>query len=125
MKKYRDVMSERMLEFAINIIKLDNSSKDTYCVKHIYGQLFRAGTSAGANFEESIGAESKADFIHKTQLVLKELRESNFWLKLLYRSSMIVNENSNLQLMLHECLELIKIFSSSLVTAKKTLHKNK
>jgi len=81
--------------------------------------LFRSGSSAGANYEESVGAESRADFIHKTQIVLKEVRESNYWLRLINTSNLVSKDDSDLKFLLPENFELIKIFSSSLVTAKQ------
>lgn len=111
-------MSERLLLFASIIIKLESRLCKTYAGRHIYGQLFRAGSSSGANYEESIAAESKADFIHKTQISLKEVRESNFWLRLIKKSSLINEGDTDLKFLLQESSEFIKIFSSSLVTAK-------
>ena len=58
-------LSERFLEFAVSIIKLGKKLNETYEGRHIYGQLFRAGTSAGANYKKSQSAESKKDFQHK------------------------------------------------------------
>ncbi len=116
---FRDQMVERLLEFAARIIKLDSKLCSTYTGKHIYGQLFRSGSSAGANYEESIGAESKADFIHKSQVVLKELREAYYWLRLILKSQLLSKDDDDLKLLLPENLELIKIISKSLVTAKQ------
>jgi four helix bundle protein len=117
--EFREKMSERMLEFVVRIMNLEKELCKTYSGKHIYGQLFRAGSSAGANYEESIAAESRADFIHKTQIVLKEVRESNFWLRLIKRAKLISDDNQDLKFLLPESYELIKIFSKSLVTAKR------
>jgi four helix bundle protein len=50
-------------------------------------QLLRAGTSVGANLEESIAGQSKADFIHKNSISLKEARESGYWLRLILETS--------------------------------------
>lgn len=111
-------MSERLLSFASIIIKLKTKLCMTYAGRHIYGQLFRAGSSSGANYEESVAAESKADCIHKTQLSLKEVRESNFWLRLIKKSSLVNEEDTDLKFLLQESSKFIKIFSSSLVTAK-------
>ena len=72
----------------------------------------RSATSSGANYEEACGAESKADFIHKMQLVLKELRESLYWLKLVKRASLIPDEE--LQPLLSEAEELAKIVAKTL-----------
>ncbi|OGU40310.1 MAG: hypothetical protein A2X61_10860 [Ignavibacteria bacterium GWB2_35_12] len=118
-KSFRENISERLLEFAARIIKVEGQLCKTYAGKHIYGQLFRAGTSSGANYEESVAAESKADFIHKTQLVLKEMRESNYWLRLIKKSKLLNEDHADLKFFLQESYEFIKIFSSSLVTAKR------
>ena len=67
-------ISERLLNFAADILKLVTRLNKTAVGRHIGGQLTRSGTSAGANYEEACGAESRADFIHKMQLVLKELK---------------------------------------------------
>ena len=100
---FREIMSDRMLAFTVRIMNLESKLIKTYSGRHIYGQLFRSGSSSGANYEESVGAESKADFIHKTQIVLKEVRESNFWLKLLSKSNLISKEDSDLMYLLAEC----------------------
>ena len=115
----KDKMVERLLELAVRIMKLETQLCQTYSGRHIYGQLFRSGSSAGANFEESIGAESRADFIHKTQIVLKELREANYWLRLIRKSQLIDENNVELKYLVQESEEFKKIFSKSLVTAKK------
>jgi four helix bundle protein len=116
---YREQMSERMLEFAVRIMKMESNLCKTYSGKHIYGQLFRSGSSTGANFEESVAAESRADFIHKTQIVLKEARESNYWIRLIKKTNMITDNDNTLKFLLPENYELIRIFSKSLVTAKQ------
>ncbi len=115
---YREILSERLLEFACLVIKLDKELCDTYTGKHIYSQLFRSASSSGANYQESIAAESKADFIHKIQVVLKELRESNYWIKLIIKTNVIHTNNSTTDFLFKESNELIKIFSSTLITLK-------
>lgn len=69
-------LSERLLTFAVSIIRLTKYIDASYASKHIANQLLRSATSAGANFEEGRGAESRKDFIHKLQLSLKEIRET-------------------------------------------------
>jgi len=118
-------MCEKLLEFAARIIKLEPKLRFTYAGRHIFGQLFRAGSSSGANYEESIAAESKADFIHKTQIVLKELRESYYWLRLIKKVHLLSEDEPDLQFLITEYLELIKIISKSLVTAKKNRNTQK
>ena len=58
-------LSERLLDFAVNIIKLTAQLNKTATGRHVGGQLMRSGTSSGANYEEGCGAESRVDFIHK------------------------------------------------------------
>ena len=83
MSGFSDEMSGRFIIFIVSIIKIERQLCKTYSGRHIYGQLFRAGTSSGANYEEARAAESTADFVHKMQLVLKELRESHFWIRVI------------------------------------------
>lgn len=77
MQSERNNLSERLLDFGVNAIKLARRLNKTATGRHIAGQLTRSGTSAGANYEEACGAESRLDFIHKLQVSLKELRESS------------------------------------------------
>jgi len=74
------------LDFACEIIKLVIQLNGSAVGRHIAGQLLRSSTSAGANYEEACGAESRPDFIHKLQIVLKELRETLYWLRLIKKS---------------------------------------
>ncbi len=117
MKNERNNLSERLLNFGVNILKLTNKLSKNQVNKHITNQLIRSGTSSGANYEEACGAESKADFIHKMQLVLKELRESLYWLKLLKKAD--ITSSEKLQSLLTEVEELVKIVAKSIITAKK------
>ena len=117
MKNNGKDLSERLLDFAADIIKLLCGLNRTAVGRHIGNQLMRSSTSSGANYEEACGAESKADFIHKMQIVLKELRESLFWLKLTKRAGLIPDEH--LQPSLSETEELVKIIAKSIITAKR------
>jgi len=72
----KKILSEHLLDFAVNSIKLTSKIKKTFIGQYISNQLIRATASSGANYEEACASESKADFIHKMHLVLKELRES-------------------------------------------------
>ena len=96
MKNEKQNLSERLLEYAVNSIKLTNKFSKDITGKYIVSQYIRSSTSAGANYEEACGAESKADFIHKMQIVLKELRESAYWLKLVFRTGISKSENLRL-----------------------------
>ena len=73
--------ADRLMKFAVNVLKIcDSVDKSSFTAIHISKQLIRSVTSIGANFEESRGAESKADFAHKMRISLKEARESLYWL---------------------------------------------
>ncbi len=76
----------------------------------------RAATSTGANYREACSAESRADFVHKLQLVLKEMREAEYWLQLLSRSDF--TPDGALNPLLCEVDEPIRILVKSVVTAK-------
>ena len=109
-------LSERLLDFAACCINLTARLNRTAAGKHITIQLMRSATSSGANYEEACGAESRADFIHKLQIVLKELRESSYWLRLVHKVD--ASYTNNLQPLLNESQELTKIIAKSVVTAK-------
>jgi four helix bundle protein len=115
----KEEMSDRFLIFAVKIIELGKQLNNTFEGQHTYKQLFRAGSSSGANFEESHSAESTKDFIHKRGVVLKELRESLFWIKLISKSSLIPTDDQKLNFLIQENNELINIIAKSLATTKK------
>ena len=119
MKNQRDDLSERFLDFAAEIIKLAVRLNKTPIGRHISGQLVSSGTSAGANYEEACGAESRADFIHKLQIVLKELRESLYWLRLIKKTGLIPSTDPKLAALLQEGEELANIIGKSIVTARR------
>ena len=109
-------LSERLLNFSASSIKLTAKLKRTAPGRYIANQLMRSASSSGANYEEACGAESRADFIHKMQLVLKELRESLYWLRLLARTGLI--SKKQLDVLVDEANELIRMVAKSVITAK-------
>jgi four helix bundle protein len=109
--------AERLLEFAANIIKLTNHLNKTYTGRHLAMQLMRAATSAGANWEETCGAESRPDYLHKMQIVLKELRESTYWIKLIIKADLLP-QSTEIKTLHQEATELTKIIAKSVITAK-------
>jgi len=115
-KKTGDDISERLLDFAVRVIKLVNALPKTIVGRHIAGQLVRSGTSCGSNYEESRGAESRADFIHKLGIALKEIKESRFWLKVIYHAKIMKPEQ--IESLIVECGELAAIIAKSIITAK-------
>jgi four helix bundle protein len=110
-------LSNRLLDFAVNVIKIADALPNTITGRHVGGQLVRAGTSAGSNYEEACGAESRSDFAHKMSIVLKELKESRFWLRLICRTEML--PPSRTEPVLDECQQLCAIVAKSILTAKR------
>ena len=110
-------LEERLIDFAVLIIKLSESNKKNYVGNHLSGQMIRSGTSAPLNYGEAQHAKSHRDFLHKMQIVLKELSETHVCLKIIDRAKI----NTNLQLLkyaLKENGELVAIFVTSVKTAK-------
>ncbi len=110
-------LSDRLLDFAAAVGKLVEELPDTRMARHIAGQLVRSATSPAPNYEEGCAAESRADFIHKLSICLKELRESRLWLRLIVRSELL--PCSRLEQLLDESSQLSNILAQSIVTAKK------
>jgi four helix bundle protein len=98
------------------VIKLVDALPKTLVGRRIADQLLRSATSAGANYEEAQGAESKEDFTHKLQIALKELRESGYWLRLLVRSGKVPAEKVNS--LIDESNQLRAMLSKAVATAK-------
>lgn len=112
----REDLSARFLDFAAHTIRLTIKLRKTAVGRYIANQLMRAAASSGANYEEACAGESRADFIHKMQLVLKELRETIYWLKLVQRTDLI--SGKELQGLVGDADELAKIVAKSVITAK-------
>ena len=116
-------LSERLLGFAVRVGKVVNTLPRTRLGRHIAGQLIRSGTSAAPIYEEGCAAESRADFVHKLSICVKELRESRFWIRLIIESDLLPKTKmADLQ---DECSQLCKILAQSLVTAKKNAGKQR
>lgn len=113
-------MEERLISFAVLIIQIANKLPNSGVGAHLSGQITRSGTSPALNYGEAQSAESKKDFIHKIQIVLKELRETLVCLKIIDRSGLL-SVNSEIELAIKESNELISIFVKSVETAKKNL----
>jgi four helix bundle protein len=112
-----DDLEERLINFSVRIMRLVEYLPDTKTGNHIRGQILRCGTAPPPNYAESRDAESRADFIHKIKIVLKELRETKVWLILILRTE-LVSPRERLEPLIQECDELISIFVQSVKTAK-------
>lgn len=114
-------LGERLLILATGCIKLTDRMARTQSARHIGGQVMRSATSAGANYQEARGAESRADFVHKLQVVLKELRETQYWLMLVECAGLA--PASALAPLLAEVEELVRMMVKSILTAKSNAAK--
>lgn len=110
-------LEERLLEYAANIVRITEMIRRTPAGTHVANQILRSGTSPLPNHGEAQAAESTADFVHKMSVCLKELRETRRWLRLI-GCVPLVRSPSSVDPLLQETEELIKIFYSSIVTAK-------
>jgi four helix bundle protein len=113
-----DELEERLIDFAVRIVKLSASLPKTPAGKHIAAQILRSGTSPAPNYGEARGAESRADFVHKLRIVLKELNETSIWLRIIDRSHILRHEL--LSEIIQENNELCRIFTTSLKTTRTT-----
>jgi four helix bundle protein len=118
----RNDLSQRLLNYAVRIIKLVEALPKTIVGKRIGDQLLRSGTSVGANYEEAQGAESTDDFVHKLQIALKELRESNYWLRVVAGAALLPKEK--LADIVDEADQLCRILSKAVATAKEKAKTN-
>jgi four helix bundle protein len=115
-------LEERLIDFAVRVIAVVEALPDTKAGKHVASQLVRSGTSPAPNYAEARAAESRADFIHKLKIALKELRETLVWLKIIERKPML--PTARLEGVVQECDELVSIFVKSLRTASNPEIKN-
>jgi len=111
-------LEERLLDFGAEIIFLTRNLNTDYAERHVGNQLLRSGTAPLSHHGEAQAAESPADFIHKLRLALKELRESERWLKLIVRAALLP-KGTDLAPILDETDQLIRIFVTSIATAEK------
>ena len=116
--KRRFDLEERLLEFASAVIDLSERLPNSRSGNHVAGQILRSGTSPYPNHGEAEDAESRDDFIHKLKVCLKELRETRRWARLVRRKGWAADD-STLVFVLGEAEELIRIFYSSIQTAKR------
>ena len=107
---------DRLLDFAARTGKMVDAPPETRLGRHIAGQLIRCGTSPAPNYEEACAAESRSDFVHKQKIVLKELRESRCWVRLIVKTELLAAKR--LHVLLDECDQLCKIIGQSVVTTK-------
>lgn len=112
-----DELEQRLINFAVRIIKLCMHLPKTPAGKHVSGQLLRCGTSPAPNYGEARAAESTDDFVHKLKVVHKELNESPIWLLIIKQSEML--SPAQLKDIIPECEELCRVIGSSIKTSRQ------
>jgi four helix bundle protein len=115
-EKLADELEDRLIDFAVRIIKVADALPKTKAGKHVSDQLLRCGTAAAPHYAEARGSESRADFVHKLKIALKELNESSVWLRIVCRAELI--RPDLLTGLLDENQQLCRIFNASVTTAK-------
>jgi len=117
-------LAERLFLFAVSVIKFIKKNENTPEFKIIKYQLTKAATSSGANYEESQAGSSTADFSNKVKISLKEMRESNYWLRLIkYSELCLENHKDELENLIAESEELKKILGAIVVKINKNFIK--
>lgn len=113
-----DDIQERLVRFAVRVIRLSDELPETKAGRHIAGQILRSGTSPAPNYAEARGAESHADFIHKLKVAHKELNETEVWLQIIITAKW--QSRDKLGRLLDECGQLARILSASIKTARQS-----
>lgn len=118
MSEFSKMMMDKCMNFSICVVNLCHFLNEEKHEFNISNQLFRSGTSIGANYAEAQNAISKKDFIAKVYISLKECNETLYWLELLQKTHIITNQQ--FESIFLDCEELKKI----LVTITKTSRDN-
>ena len=112
-----NIIEDKSFRFAIRIINLYKYLCRTKKEFVLSKQLLRAGTSIGANVAESQQAQSRADFISKLSIALKETSETKYWLRLLKATDYLTDEES--RSIYADCIELEKLLVTILKSTKQ------
>ena len=116
----RNKLANLSMDFGVNILKMTDGLKGHYS---LINQLERSATSIGANIREAKYAQSKADFISKLQIALKECYETEYWLELMQKAEIILNDI--IKTLLHDCGVIRRMLISSINTTKLNIEKNR
>ena len=114
MKENKNLLREETIDFAIKISDICDNIKG--CSVYI-NQLLRCSSSIGANLHEAKYAQSKADFINKLEIALKECFETEYWLELLFRKNRI--DENTYKTLINKCGTIRRKLIASVTTAKK------
>ena len=110
-------IQEKSFDFAVRIVKLCRFLRDEKKEFVLSKQLLRCGTSIGANVAESQQAQSKADFINKLNVALKEAYETNYWLRLLFATEYL--NQKEFESIITDCSETEKLLIAIIKATKE------
>lgn len=116
--KGQNVLLEKTLRFAVSIVRVCKQIEKSQQETVLSRQLLRSGTSIGANAQEAVYGISRADFIAKLHIALKETAETEYWLRLLSLSGYLREDTA--KSLLSDCLEIKRILIATLNTAKES-----
>ena len=119
----RSNIERKSFLFSVRIVKLCRYLQEDKKEYLLSKQLMRAGTSIGANVAEAEQAQSRADFIAKLSISLKEAAETNYWIRLLYATDYLM-ESEYLSI-IADCKELEKLLTSIIKTSRNTPQNSK
>jgi four helix bundle protein len=111
-----NVIKDKSFAFALRMVRLYQFLCDTKKEYVLSKQVLRSGTSIGANVRESEHGQSKADFIHKISIALKEANETDYWLELLFQAGYL--DEKMYQSLKQDCEEILKILTAIVKTSK-------
>ena len=111
-----ELLEGRLVTFAVRIVRMSTRLGSSPAERHIADQVLRSGTAPAPHYAEASSAESRADFIHKLRIAVKELNETSIWLRIIAEGELLKLELLNG--LLSECAELQRILGSAIRTAR-------
>ncbi len=115
-------INDRLLNFAVRVIHLSQHLRSKYKEYSLANQVLRSGTSIGANFEEACGSITKADYIAKMSISLKEARETLYWIRLFRKVDLL--DEKLYQSLYSDCNTIIHILGKTIRTTQRNNEKN-
>lgn len=116
--KMNSIIRKKAMDFSVRMFHLND-----YLIKQrkfsLADQVFRSGTSIGANLSEAFRAESDSDYVHKYSIAMKEAEETMYWLELAYRVDLL--DEKLYQSLRSDCEELIKMGTSTILTMLRNI----
>jgi four helix bundle protein len=109
-------LSDRLWRFAARVPKVVDALPDTRVGRHVAGQIVRSGIAAAPNYDEARSGESRADFVHKVNVALKEFVETRGWLKFIILARLLPAKR--VAMLVDECDQLCRILGKAIATAK-------